>query len=590
MAINFNKHQSFANYFSKDKLRPWLYYLSLDMAKGNVCLDVEQKIQDTVGENISIDDLKNELVGKPGAVLPFILNNGKLYMHRFFHYEQSLVMQIQALCTAEKDKSSNLLALKEFINHQLFPESERSDDMDWQKIACLNAFLNNFNIISGGPGTGKTTTVSKLLLLLLKENPNLKIKICAPTGKAAARLQESLSKTKSNFKYIEIETAILDKVNGLTAETIHRTLGYISNSIYFKHNAERTLDADVLVVDECSMIDISLFHKLFQAIDTQRTKVILLGDKNQLASVDAGSVFRDLCTGTVPLNIFSKERTQLLNLFVAPEKQKLEAMHDAENSEHPLFGHIIELKKSYRFNDEKGIGKLSRAVLNNDWKAIEPFFKNEDEQITFFENREDFERLIEKAIAALKVEHGGFIGTSSVETVMQKMNNSTVLCANREGKHGVAGVNEKIQQVLFKNQNLDNPFQLIMVSQNQPVEEVYNGDIGVVLENKEGRRFVFFPNGALGQKKLSQAQIRSYEPAFAMTIHKSQGSEFNEVFIVLPDQKENFLLNRELLYTAITRAKQKVYILAQREIIQTIVQHSVQRVSGITDHFLNLKS
>ncbi|HTO14184.1 MAG TPA: exodeoxyribonuclease V subunit alpha [Edaphocola sp.] len=589
MSKNINLYQSFANFFTKKELNPWLYHLSKEMAKGNVCIATDRLIQSEEGSNLSLDYLVNPLVGKAEENTPFILNKGKLYIHRFFHYERQLIEQIKALCISEKDfeiKKQKLEFHKEFINQELFSEQFALDQTDWQKIACLNAFVNNFNIISGGPGTGKTTTVSKLLMILLKENIDLKIKICAPTGKAAARLKESLGQTKRNFSGKDIPELILQKVSELSAETIHSTLGYIPKSIYFKHNAENTLDIDVLIVDECSMIDISLFYKLFQAIDTKRTKVILLGDKNQLASVDSGSVFRDLCTDTAPINVFSRKRTEWFNQFIFNNKQQIGAEHIDDTVSHPLFEHVIELKKSYRFDDSKGIGKLSKAILNNNWEAIEPFFENKDEQITINENYKDLEVIIQKAHNLLKKEYGGYLNETNIHEVLNKMNNSIILCANREGAFGVSFINESMQARIFKNNKAFNNYQLLMVTKNQAQDGIYNGDMGVVLKVVEDENvFVYFPKGNDDFVKLSPAQIIASEPAFAMTIHKSQGSEFNEVFVILPDNKDNLLLTRELLYTAITRAKKKATILGSKDILKKVAANSVQRVSGIIDHF-----
>ncbi len=582
-----NVHGTFAQYFSKDALNPWLYQLSKTMEAGNVCLDINQTFTEEENETkpdpASLAD--HPLVGDEQMQRPFILHKEKLYLHRFFHYERKLVAQIKALIATENIelRQEQLSRQQPLLSKTLFPANDQLHTTDWQKVACINAFLNAFSIISGGPGTGKTTTVTKLLALLLANEPSLHISICAPTGKAAARLEESISQAEKIFSGTDIAPEIVQKISQLNAQTIHSLLGYIPNSIHFRHNQNNTLDTDVLIVDECSMIDIALFYKLFQAIDTNRTKVILLGDKNQLASVDAGSVFRDLCSDTVTLNTFSAERAAFINQFIEHKAQRVPDTAIEEQVAHPLFQHIIELQTSYRFNDEAGIGKLSKAVLNNDTAIISAFLDNQDPIVSIL-SPEALQKNLKRAASLLYAANDGYIGLSDAKTILSRMNNSTVLCALKEGKYGVHSINNFISQELFKPSAAYYPYQLIMVTQNQAREGVYNGDMGIVLAEQEELK-VYFSKAGNDYISLNPAQIMATETAFAMTIHKSQGSEFNEVLIVLPDNKNNQLLSRELLYTAITRAKKKVTIIGTPEVIFEIAAKSVKRVSGIAHHF-----
>jgi len=578
---------SFADYFCKDNLNPWLVELFASVEAGNVCLDVPSVIEandstELPGQYILTN---HELVGSPSEIKPFIYSNNKLYFQRYFHYEKSLADKISALCH-EKNialQSGKLLQLKDFVQYQLFPESDVLDETDWQQIACLNSFLHNFSIISGGPGTGKTTTITKLLLLFLKDNPESTIKLCAPTGKAAARMQESISRAAAAMKERGIDGQLLDTLGNLQSTTIHSLLGYVHNSIYFKHDADNYIQADVILVDECSMIDITLFYKLFQAIDPEKTVVILLGDKNQLASVNAGSIFRDICEDTAGMNAFSKERIQFLNQFIPMEKNQIPIQNHIKEENHPLFQHLIELKKSFRFSDNDGIGILSKAVLQNDVSVLDEFFNNRYENVKIYHFNEYKDR-IDHAVNLLFSDNGGYVGLHDVNDILLKLNNSTVLCATNEGKYGVTAINKHFLQKYNIGDNIFGNYQLIMVTQNQPEQDIYNGDIGVVLENNN-KPEVYFDKGNKGFLKLSPAQINSFTPSFAMTIHKSQGSEYNEVLILLPDNKDNLLLTRELLYTAITRAKKKVSILGSKDISTTICNQTVRRVSGLASHF-----
>lgn len=578
---------SFADYFCKDNLNPWLVELFASVEAGNVCLDVPSAIEAKDSSELPGQDIltNHELVGSSTEIKPFIYSNNKLYFQRYFHYEKSLADKISALCH-EKNialQSGKLLQLKDFVQYQLFPESDGLDETDWQQIACLNSFLHNFSIISGGPGTGKTTTITKLLLLFLKDNPESTIKLCAPTGKAAARMQESISRAAAAMKERGIDGQLLDTLGNLQSTTIHSLLGYVHNSIYFKHDADNYIQADVILVDECSMIDITLFYKLFQAIDPEKTVVILLGDKNQLASVNAGSIFRDICEDTTGMNAFSKERIQFLNQFIPMEKNQIPIQNHIKEENHPLFQHLIELKKSFRFSDNDGIGIFSKAVLQNDVSVLDEFFNNRYENVKIYHFNEYKDR-IDHAVNLLFSDNGGYVGLHDVNDILLKLNNSTVLCATNEGKYGVTAINKHFLQKYNIGDNIFGNYQLIMVTQNQPEQDIYNGDIGVVLENNN-KPEVYFDKGNKGFLKLSPAQINSFTPSFAMTIHKSQGSEYNEVLILLPDNKDNLLLTRELLYTAITRAKKKVSILGSKDIITTICNQTVRRVSGLASHF-----
>ena len=579
-------YRSFGGYFCQDDLQPWIAYLMEKLDAGNVCLDIRAACQQD--DRLDAKVLYNHpLVGGVDDIKPFIVFNERLYLHRFFQYEKTLAHQISKLCTNYDihSRMQRLKAQKCLIQQILFPPHTSLSSTDWQQVACLNAFLNNFSIISGGPGTGKTTTVSKLLALLIMDNPDCKVSLCAPTGKAAARMQESISNTMVSFKDLDIPEDIIRKISLLQATTIHSLLGYIHGSIEFKHNSNNLLKTDILIVDECSMIDLSLFYKLLQAIDTSRTKVILLGDKNQLASVDAGSIFRDLCNETVKMNTFSSERFEFINDFIEPPQNKIEPDNIMANNNHPLFQHLIELEKSFRFKDDDGIGIFSKAILYNYTEIIEQFLNKTNEQIEIH-NISEFDHLLKEASQQFTSNKNGFIGLNNIEGILQKINHFAVLCAVKEGKYGVKSINNFIENLLFNPSAMFYKYQLIMVSQNQPENNVYNGDMGIVFEI-DGNKDVYFAKSKSETFKLSPAQILSWQTAFAMTIHKSQGSEFDEVLIVLPDSKENQLLTRELLYTAITRAKQKVTIIGNAELIYKIAQQSVSRISGLAFHFCN---
>lgn len=568
---------SFARFFKEKGLEPYLFLLSKKMADGNVCLDIA---------NLSVTDaeiladakaytkqrlIQSPLVGNASQKKPFIVSDNKFYLERYFNYETQFISNIWRLMQQENisEAIENAQKNKAFIT-SLYKE------FNWQSAATLCALIHRFQIITGGPGTGKTTSIAKLLAILFYQNPATKILLAAPTGKAAVRMAESLQSVGDNFKRdgITINDSIIKNIQTLKPQTIHSLLGYIPDSIYFKHDAQNPLQADVVVVDECSMIDIALFAKLTNAIGNH-TQLILLGDKNQLSSVEAGSLFGDICATVTNVNNLSKQYKDFLTYF-----GKID-IKIATGSQHTLANHIIELQQSHRFKDDSGIGKLSKAIINNNIEAVAPFFKNTDEAVTFVAEDENCE--LEKFAS----KYESYILEQDITKALRKINKARFLCAVKQGPQGVYKINALIEGYLFKK-NLIHPRsefyenRLVMVVKNQPELNLYNGDTGII-RNINGQLRTCFLNADGRLNIVPPALIKEIETAFAITIHKSQGSEFNEVMIVLPPIAESPLLNRELIYTAVTRAKQKVFICSNKKVLTEAMHKTVQRISGIVN-------
>lgn len=580
-----NVHLQFANYFNNKEMAPYFYLLSKKLAEGSVCIDLNKinweklKEEDNGLSNfrlVSTDELKkNKFVSSGEIKKPLILSNNRLYLQRYYHYETSILNRIKAMIdTEDETNSAELLnTIKDDIP-KLF-DKKPENQTDWQAVAAISAVINRFSIITGGPGTGKTTTVAKLLSLLLKINPKMKIALAAPTGKAAARMAESLKNADS------LPEDIRQKLDEITPSTIHRLLGTQKDSIYFRHNAENQLSHDLIIIDESSMIDIALFSKLLDAVRPD-SRLILLGDKDQLASVEAGSLFGDLCQYADELNLFSRERTNLINRFLNDSEAGIPAERISE-SNHPLFQHIIELKHSYRFSAEEGIGKLSYAILNHQEDKISEFYDNTDPRVQMDENYSD---AVFNEIADLYKE---FINEKDPKEALKKFNRVRILCAVREGEEGVYSLNRKVEQWLQSKNliTLNSEFYVnrpLMVTSNNYELGLFNGDIGIVREFNGDKR-VFFESGETDMKSVLPAFLEAVETVFAMTIHKSQGSEFNQVLTVLPKDSESKILTRELLYTAVTRAKEKVSVWGSRETVLSCVERRVERSSGIKERF-----
>ena len=414
--------------------------------------------------------------------------------------------------------------------------------VDWQREATKMVVKQSFSIITGGPGTGKTTTVVKILALMqeLSEQP-LVIALAAPTGKAAMRLQESIGFNKAALPCSEtIKKHIPD-----TVTTLHRLLGAKPPSPYFRHDATKPLVYDLVVVDEASMVGLALMSKLLDALKPG-ARLILLGDQDQLASVEAGAVLEDL-TMALP-------------------------------------DHTVELKESHRFDE--AIKKLAAAINHQKEDVAWRILLEGNENITMLE-----QELIEY-VAGQQTDYLRLIKAGAeFDEVYHAFSRFQVLCSNRDGKNGVNDINYRVEQKLFGQKliNLSGPWysgRPVMVTQNNSALHLYNGDIGICLPDKDqdGKLKVFFPRPDGSVKKYLPGRMPQCETVYAMTIHKSQGSEFDEVLIVLPDAL-NPVLSKELLYTAITRARKKVKLVADEAVFAGAIRQKVKRVTGLVHKF-----
>lgn len=578
-----NVHLQFANYFNDKEMLPYFYLLSKKLAEGSICLNLNQIDWEKLKEEengltnyrlLSMDELKkNEFVSDENLKKPLVLLNNRLYFQRYFQYETAVLTKILALVKKEiSEKSqSDLFQIKTEVQ-EIFKENS-TKKTDWQAVAAISAVLNRFSIITGGPGTGKTTTLAKVLSLLYKIQPEMKVALAAPTGKAAQRMADSLKNSATQFPDVK------SKFEELQPSTLHRLLGFKKNSIYFKHTAENPLPHDLIIVDESSMIDLALFSKLLSAVQAS-ARLILLGDKNQLASVEAGSLFGDLCMAQGSLNIFSKKRADFINDFLVSPTSKIKETH-IQNSSHPLFEHIIELQHSFRFDEKSGIGTFSKAVIENQTDVLRSFFKNHNEQVKI---DSDYSETVFKNFAEHYVD---YTEEKDIKTALKKLNNQRVLCAVKEGEEGVYALNRNVENYLHKKGKivLGSEFyenRPLMVTSNNYELGLYNGDVGIVRNGK-----VWFESSEKNQdlKSVLPAFLENVETVFAMSIHKSQGSEFDKVLTVLPQKSDVAILTAELLYTAVTRAKKEVIIQGSEEVLLQCAAKRVERSSGIMERF-----
>lgn len=467
-------------------------------------------------------------------------------------------------------KSSELETLD-----QLIPNNHC---VNWQKVAAAVALTRRFSVISGGPGTGKTTTVTKLLASLVtqaqQDNKNIAIKLVAPTGKAAARLTESIGQAVQSIGLApEVKEAI-----PTDASTLHRLLGYIPNQVDFRHNKSNPLHLDVLVVDEASMVDLPMMARLLDAVP-EHARVILLGDKDQLASVEAGAVLGDICQFT-KMGYSQNQAQQLSQLtgFNLPAQSHNNAVADS----------LCMLQKSYRFDARSGIGQLAKAINEGSKFKVEAVWDKGFSDIRFHDlSNDSYNAMITMMVNGYRSYLGHIHAGDKPEIVLKAFSQIQLLCAMREGDFGVVGLNQRIEKALKKSDLIPHGDEIwysgrpVMVTQNDYGVGLYNGDIGIAMPDPIDQRLrVYFdmPDGSI--RGVLPSQLPEHETVYAMTIHKSQGSEFEHTVLALPAEFSP-ILTRELIYTGVTRAKKKLDLFATEKVVARGIMIKTQRNSGL---------
>jgi exodeoxyribonuclease V alpha subunit len=309
-----------------------------------------------------------------------------------------------------------------------------------------------------------------------------------------------------------------------------------------------------------------------------------LGDKNQLASVEAGSMFGDLCKAVEFTNPFTQVAADFINQFIL-DKECVITGDFVQNLQHPLAGHIVELQKSHRFKSTGGIGKFSKAIIYNEQEVLQGFIHNNTEAAVEIDTNAN-QQLFEKFVDGYKY----YLEEKETKLALQKFNQLRVLCATREGPQGLYATNTAIENYLHKHYKLDKRQDFyhnrpIIVTKNYPELKLFNGDIGIIRKDDNGNMRAWFEDSDKNIRSVLPGYIDSAETVFAMTIHKSQGSEYKEVLVLLPQNTGNQLLTRELLYTAVTRAKEKVLVQASEAVLMETAEAAVARASGIINRF-----
>ena len=510
-------------------------------------------------------------VGQPGMNAPLILDRQRLYLGKYWQYEQTVAVvlreRLESVATLDATRLADGL-------RRLF-RAAQDGETDWQKVAAAIAVSRRFAVISGGPGTGKTTTVVKVLALLLEQDPGLHIALAAPTGKAAARLTEAIRGGKDS---VDAEPGVLERIPE-EASTLHRLLGAGFGS-GFRHNRDNPLVLDCLVVDEASMIDLPLMARLLEALPS-RSRLILLGDRDQLASVEAGNVLGDI-TGHGREIRYSRSQLDFLeSLGMAADDG---ALPDAAPS--PCIADAVGLLRvSYRFAGDSGIGELARRVNAGEGEAAFRLFGDgRYRDIAWLDagenslNPDCLDWAVERYVRYLQADDVG--------EALRAFEQTRVLAALQGGPFGVGEINRRIagrlQTLGLIHGGEEYHGKPVMVTANDYEVGLFNGDIGLLWRADDASLRAWFAFTGDELRSVSIRQLPEHSCAYALTVHKSQGSEFDEVLLVLPFS-ESPVLTRELVYTGITRARNRVTIQGERQTFLQACQCRVQRASALAE-------
>lgn len=568
-----------------------LYYLaaltSNQLASGNVCLpremlqSPEQYWEPEIAEVLASLDLNllfvDQVVLGDGTEsgrepCPLILDCERYYLFRYWQFE---CFVSRVLINRTTNLPVNKKRLAEGIKALFQPPP--AGTVDWQAVAAAVALRKPFSVISGGPGTGKTTTVIKLLALYLLQKQELSvqpvIRLVAPTGKAAARLSESISGALDKLTL----SAELSAQIPTAAATLHRLLGVLPDRVGFRHNRENPLHLDLLVVDEASMIDLPMMARLFQALP-EHAQIVFLGDRDQLASVEAGSVLADICNWQDDLYYSEAQKNYLLECC-----QHNVLLPSAEKG--TIADNLSLLKVSYRFAAESGIGRIARAVNSGECHMIRQLLQQQHDDLVIHSLGPDsYQQLIDQVCSFYSAVIKGIQQGDSPTVALQHITRFQLLAALRSGPYGVEELNEKVRKALvsrglIRTESAWFPGRPVMVTRNDRFTGLFNGDIGIALPDEQGVLKVWFEQQGEIQAFLP-SRLPEHESVFAMTVHKSQGSEFTEVALLLPPE-DHPLLTRELVYTGITRAREQLHIYARERLLEMAAARITERAGGL---------
>lgn len=452
-----------------------------------------------VDDSLAVALRAHPWVGDGDGHSPLVLEHGLLYLRRYREAERRLAAAITARVARGSD---------------------------------------SFRIITGGPGTGKTTKAAELVAGYVDADPSVRIALAAPTGKAAARMGEAI---ETAWRRVGREDLLArGQANGVT---VHRLLGYLPTADRFRRTADDPLEHDVVIVDEASMVPLLLMDALVQAVRPD-AKLFLLGDHDQLASVEAGSVLADLV-----------------------------------RAKDALGGVVERLSHSWRFSADRGIGALAEAIRSGDADAALAAMQDPSGEVRWLSTSVDDAEWLAEAVGPHV--DAAFAATNAVEA-LRVLEKQRVLCATNVGPAGSVALTRRVEEELRRRGHRAHGTHYhgrpLLISRNDYALELYNGDVGIVWDEQA---VIATPGRDQSERNVPLPQLPDARTAWAMSVHKSQGSEFDAVVVVLPERQLE-VLSRELLYTAVTRARHKVLVVGSEAVLRAAVERSARRASGLS--------
>jgi len=514
----------------------------------------------------------------PDDHAPVVLDKQALYLRRYWQFEveiaDALVERMELI-----PQNSQQLSNARSIFSQLFSIDDSCDEPDWQQVAVANAPGRRLSIISGGPGTGKTYTVTRLLATLQAiHHGRLNIQMAAPTGKAAQRLKESIVKARIELKNTHIDEGIIQSIPE-EAVTLHRLLGIRPQRLELLYDEKNHLKCDVLLIDEVSMIDLPMMARVLRAL-ADTSILILLGDADQLPAVETGNVLSDLTSHLHPgYTAEAVDQIQVISGQPVPEN----------NASH--YSHLTRLTQSHRYGGGE-IANIVTDVINiriqDSWKRLQ---SKEQKQIQFeFIEKGLFSYLPDTLFESWLIQacQYYFLKISTAESLKKSfsaLSDFRILVASRVGERGVVQLNQSIEQYLSRNNKQIYPGKNyrgrpVMVLKNNYASGLFNGDVGIIWPDNKGKLAAWFETKADQYRSVSLSRLPAIETVYCMTIHKTQGSEFAHVAVVLPTHPSK-ILSPELLYTGLTRARDHLYIITSEAIWKTALRERTRRFSGL---------
>jgi len=521
---------------------------------------------------------------------PLRLAGARLYLDRYWRYEQRVLDDLRRRVAAP-DAPVDADRLGAGLD-RLFPHGAEQPDL--QRRAAATALARHFTVIAGGPGTGKTTTVVKVLALLADERAGgelPRVALAAPTGKAADRVAQAVHR---GVGALDVDDGVRRWLLGLEASTVHRLLGRRPGSdTRFRHDRDNPLPHDVVVVDEASMVSLALMAKLLGAVGPD-TRLVFIGDPDQLASVEAGAVLGDI-VGPLRAGASTPVAAVTAPAVTAPPHRGGDAAGRSDNDEaeatrRGLADAIVVLRRRHRFAEDSGIAALAQAIGSGDGEAAITLLASGRDDLRWISALGDETARegpamgpVRDAVAAAAAPVFAAARAGDGAGALEALGSLRVLCAHRRGSVGVTAWVPAVERWLAaRDFDVGGAWYLgrpVLVTRNDYQMNLRNGDVGVVVAGPGGEPTVAFP-AADGVRAVSPVRLEDHETVHAMTVHKSQGSQFGHVLVVLPEPGSP-ILTRELLYTAVTRAESTVTVVGAAEAVRAAVERPIQRASGL---------